>query len=239
MKRWWLGVKRAYIRYQLYVVPAAALTVVVVLTVAVLIPGVSQAWEMREELVSEREKLKRLADKLVILTRLDKDEWLTRSRVMEQVLPSGKEVGGAMVGLRQAAGKAGVGLVGAELSPGELGAVTAAGESQKELPMEVKVSGSWQGIVELMRQLEQVIPRLAPAKLKLSVEADDLINATMTIKAVYWVAPMSLGPADKPVADLTGEEEQLYQNLATRVGVETVEGEEELVPVGNSNLIGP
>ena len=145
--------RRMQVQYGFYVLPVTIITAVVLLTIGVGIPKVKATLELRQELKLASAKLARLTEKVVALQRLDELELERRAAVIERVLPSRKEVGGVLLGLRQAAVESGVTVLSVDLAPGEL-ATGSAGKLKQTaggMEVEVKLTGQIEVIEEWLR----------------------------------------------------------------------------------------
>lgn len=230
--------RQIYVRYGFYVLPVTIITAVVLLTVGVAIPKIKATLELRQELKTAQAKSARLTEKVTALQRLDEIELGRRVAVMERVLPSRKDVGGVLLGLRQAALSAGVTVVSVNLTPGEL----ATGSSRLKqtssgMEVEVKLTGQIGAVEEWLRLVEEeAVPVMRVKALSGGQDAGSW-QLKVNLKAEYLPLPESLGAADKPLPGLTPEEEVLYTRLVSRVGVMTDTDAGEGVPLGNPNLL--
>ncbi|MBI4035098.1 MAG: type 4a pilus biogenesis protein PilO [Candidatus Chisholmbacteria bacterium] len=231
--------RRSYGEYRFYVLPVAIITVVMLLTMVVVIPGIKQGWETLGQLRQKREKLALMRTKLAGLLEMDEVELEQRVEVVEAVLPSGKDVGRFLAAIRGVAIDSGVGLVGVDMSPGELeGREVKKGEDKREVVISVSLVGSLEAVGQFLEGVGRMIPVMTAYDVLLTREGD-VVQAKIGLTAHYWVAPSSLGPVDKPVGSLSGGEEELYQELATRIlgGGQDLGLEAEEAPVGNPDLI--
>ena len=230
--------RRMQVQYGFYVLPVTIITAVVLLTIGVGIPKVKATLELRQELKLASAKLLRLTEKTAALQRLDETELRTKMAVMERVLPSRKDVGGVLLGLRQAALSAGVTVVSVNLAPGEL----ATGSSKLKqtasgMEVEVKLTGQIGAVEEWLRLVEEeVVPVMRVKALSGGQDAGSW-QLKVNLKAEYLPLPESLGAADKPLVGLSQEEEALYQRLVPRVGKVTTGTDLDQVPLGNPNLL--
>ena len=230
--------RQMYVQYGFYVLPVTIITAVALLTVGVGIPKVKATLELRQELKLASAKLLRLTEKTAALQRLDETELRTKMAVMERVLPSRKDVGGVLLGLRQAALSAGVTVVSVNLAPGEL----ATGSSKLKqtasgMEVEVKLTGQIGAVEEWLRLVEEeVVPVMRVKALSGGQDAGSW-QLKVNLKAEYLPLPESLGAADKPLVGLSQEEEALYQRLVPRVGKVTTGTDLDQVPLGNPNLL--
>lgn len=231
--------RQIYVQYGFYVLPVTIITAVVLLTVGVAIPKVKATLELRRELKLASAKLARLTEKVVALQHLDEMELQKKVVVMEQVLPSRKEVGGVLLGLRQAAGRAGVAVVSVSLAPGEL-ATGSAGklkQTSSGMEVEVKLTGQIGAVEEWLRLVEEEVVPIMWVKGMSGGQDAGSWQLKINLKAEYLPPPESLGAADKPLVGLTAEEESLYARLVSRVGVILPAGGGEDIPLGNPNLL--
>jgi len=226
------------VQYGFYVLPVTIITAVALLTIGVGIPKVKATLELRQELKLASAKLLRLTEKTAALQRLDETELRTKMAVMERVLPSRKDVGGVLLGLRQAALSAGVTVVSVNLAPGEL----ATGSSKLKqtasgMEVEVKLTGQIGAVEEWLRLVEEeVVPVMRVKALSGGQDAGSW-QLKVNLKAEYLPLPEGLGAANKPLVGLSQEEETLYQRLVPRVGEVTTETDLDQVPLGNPNLL--
>jgi Tfp pilus assembly protein PilO len=231
--------RRLQVQYGVYVLPVAVITAVVLLTIGIGIPKIKASLELRQELKLASAKLARLTEKAAALQRLDELELAKRVAVMERVLPSRKDVGGVLVGLRQAAAKSGVNLLSLNLAPGEL--ATGSGGKLKQvagaMEVEVKLTGTIAAVAEWLRLVEaEGVPVMRVKAVSGGQDAGSW-QLKVSLTAEYLPLPESLGAADKPLPGLTPEEEAVYVRLVSRVGIITATGEGEDLPLGNPNLL--
>lgn len=232
--------RQIYVQHGFYVLPVTIITAVALLTVGVGIPKIKATLELRQELKLAAAKSARLTEKVAALQRLDEAELGRRVAVMERMLPSRKEVGGVLLGLRQAALSAGVTVVSVNLTPGEL-ATGSAGKlkqaSSSGMEIEVKLTGQIGAVEEWLRLVEEeMVPVMRVKALSGGQDADSW-QLKVNLKAEHLPLPESLGAADKPLPGLTPEEEKLYAKLVSRVGVMTDTDAGEGVVLGNPNLL--
>ena len=230
--------RRMQVQYGFYVLPVTIITAVALLTIGVGIPKVKATLELRQELKLASAKLLRLTEKTAALQRLDETELRTKMAVMERVLPSRKDVGGVLLGLRQAALSAGVTVVSVNLAPGEL----ATGSSKLKqtasgMEVEVKLTGQIEVIEEWLRLVEAEVVPIMRVKAVSGGQGAGSWQLKVNLAAEYLPLPESLGAVDKPLPGLTLEEEAVYTGLVSRVGVMTETSEVESVPLGNTNLL--
>ena len=109
--------RKWYVKYGFYVLPVVILTVVTLLTMVVLIPGLKSGLESNSKLKAEKAKVTQLTEKLAGLAALEERSLAARVQVTEQALPSVKDVGGVLVGMKLTAQRSGVSLLGAKTSP--------------------------------------------------------------------------------------------------------------------------
>ncbi len=231
--------RQIYVQYGFYVLPVTIITAVVLLTVGVGIPKVKSTLELRQELKVASAKLARLTEKIVALQRLDETELSRRVAVMERVLPSRKEVGGVLLGLRQAALSAGVTVVSVNLAPGEL-ATGSAGKLKQTtsgMEVEVKLTGQIGAVEEWLRLVEEEIVPVMRVKALAGGQDAGSWQLKVNLAAEYLPLPESLGAADKLLVGLSQEEEALYQRLVPRAGEVTTGTDLDQVPLGNPNLL--
>ena len=178
---------------------------------------------------------------------------LTKSQLLDAMAGetgmSKKDVGSFLVGLRQVAQRSGVGLTSVDLSPGELkgkpaeakGSVAkVAGQIETGVvPIEVKLIGDLPAILTFLDGVNQAVPTMTARSLTIGQEGANF-QIKVKLEASFWPQPESLGAAEKPLGNLTAEEEQLYQQVLGRVGVALAgqEASQAAVPVGNPNLMG-
>ncbi|OGY16317.1 MAG: hypothetical protein A2784_01325 [Candidatus Chisholmbacteria bacterium RIFCSPHIGHO2_01_FULL_48_12] len=231
--------RRMQVQYGFYVLPVTIITAVVLLTIGVGIPKVKATLELRQELKLASAKLARLTEKVVALQRLDELELERRAAVIERVLPSRKEVGGVLLGLRQAAVESGVTVLSVDLAPGEL-ATGSAGKLKQTaggMEVEVKLTGQIEVIEEWLRLVEAEVVPIMRVKAVSGGQGAGSWQLKVNLAAEYLPLPESLGAVDKPLPGLTLEEEAVYTGLVSRVGVMTETSEVESVPLGNTNLL--
>lgn len=231
-----------YIEYRFYILPAVVMTVVAGLTVLVVIPQVKQNLELTRLVKEESGKLGRMKQKTGLLRQAQGSDLATRVGVVEKALPSEKEVGDVLVGLRRAAEKAGVALLSIELSPGELGGTETKVAQQAEkgnLPMTVSLVGSRSGFQDFLAEIQTMVPIARVTEFSINEEGGG-IQVKLKLDGQYWPAPTTLAAADKELASLTNDEEKLYQRLravvAAMTETESASAAAE-VPVGNVDLI--
>ena len=245
-------IRRLYVEQGMYVIPAAILTLVTLLVILVLIPGVRTGLEANGQLEQEKARLARLEEKLAGLQSLNATQLNERAEKAEKALPTTKDVGAFLIGLRLTAAKSGVAVVSVDLSPGQLEADTGAvgqakgsiakvvsGSETGGLLIEATVVGDIAGLGKFLTEVQQMVPVVRVTSFSFGEEGTG-VQVKIKLEGQYWPAPTTLGEIEAVLLGMTPAEEAVYQKIVSWVGVaETASESADVtdVPLGNANLM--
>lgn len=235
--------------FAVWKIPLIVAVIVGLLTVLVLLPQGAAVLELRGNLRVLREQLVRLSEKADTLASLDQEELERNVALAERGLPSHKPVFETLSSLGNQAGRAGVTIVGYQLSPGEL--ATESGEAAEdittnasgllEMLIEATVLGDFTQIAAYLDVLRSTAPLVDVTGLSLTTVASEggqLTNQSeLTLSSYYALPPETIGEPSQPLAEFS---DAAVARLKFLSGLEFLGTSEATAPgnVGKTNPFG-
>lgn len=178
-----------------------------------IVPWVSEIGKINQDLISEREKNKRLAEKESLLRSADPEELSKTLSSLTSALPNEKEIPALVAGVARLSGESGLKVEGMQISPGDVS--TASAKAKEDLvEFQLTVSGSVEGLKGFLSNLEKAKRLMSVEDLTASVLGD---SATLTI-ALNLSAPFeNFAPPPSElsaaVPRITSEQEKVLSEL--------------------------
>jgi Tfp pilus assembly protein PilO len=205
-------------RYRPFFFPLLIGLVILFLTITLLIPKITQIFEVRQSLSKEKARLAKLTQKLADLEGLDDNELATKATLMVVALPAEKDVPLILATLSSLGREAGMGIESVKVSPGELstesGKIKKKGKEEETptLPFEVLVKGTIESLKNFLDRLGSTIPVMRVESASLSFEEGEW-QAKISLDTFFLPLPKSLGAVETPLAKISPEEELIYKRI--------------------------
>jgi len=198
-------------------------------------PRLNEMFLIRKNLKREEKRLAQLVAKTTALEGLDQVELSEKAEVVAKALPSEKNLPLLLSVIKGVAVNNNIELLSLQVKPGEL-ATPSAKERKEELPslsFTIMVSGQMSDFKEFLAQLSKTAPLLRSESIALE-EMTGGSQASLFLDSPFLRPPESLGLPEKALAQVTSEEEEVYQQLA-RLDFFLIQEEFPLVPAGKEN----
>lgn len=193
----------------------------VVLVMALIIPQVKTALDLRSKLASEEAKLATLQAKARELDDLLISPEYEMRDLVEQALPSRKPLLELLASLNAAVVGSGTKVSSLELSPGLIATDSAQvnrGRDKDVLAVDISVSGRFDQVEDLMKRIEEFSPFTTIASFSLSENQDSLrnssslVSATITTNSHYFTDSVTT-TLEKPLPKLTDDDRVILTEL--------------------------
>lgn len=200
-------------------------------------PKASEIFSIQRNLKREEERLAQLTAKSATLEGLDQTELSSRADIAAKALLSDKNLPLLLSTLKNLAAQNNIELRSLQVDPGEIATVSAKGEKEKLsfLSFEILVSGQMSDFKEFLAQIAKVAPLMVIQKVKIeSQDSGGSFQANLPLDAPFLFPPASLGPVETPLAQITNQEENIYQEL-TQLNFSLIKEVPPSVPSGKEN----
>lgn len=196
-------------------------------------PRLNEMFLIRKNLKREEKRLAQLVSKTAALEGLDQVELSEKAEITAKALPAEKNLPLLLSVIKGVAVNNNIELLSLQVKPGEL-ATPSAKERKQELPslsFTIMVSGQMSDFKEFLDQLSKTAPLMRSESIALEEMGGE---ASFVLGSPFLRPPESLGLPEKPLAQVTSEEEEVYQQLA-RLDFFLIQEEFPLVPAGKEN----
>jgi len=213
-------------KYKPFILPLVILCLVVFSGLFLLKPKINQILDVRRNLSSQKTKLAQLTTKVAALQGLDEVELEERTKVLLGVLPSQKDLPGALVTIKSITSVAGLELRGIQVEPGEISTESAQTEPTKKynlpfLEFKITVGGNRTQFGDFLTKLVLTAPLMQVTTAEITQADGGAIEADLKLDAFFLPLPSTLGAVEKPLASITPQEEGIYQQLSRISPVQT------------------
>lgn len=202
-------------KYRFLTLPPLVGLIILILTLTLLLPKISQILETRQSLTQEKIRLSKLTQKVADLEGLDEVELSAKASLMLSSLPAEKDVPRILATLKDLGSQTGVTLESIKVAPGELSTISAQPETKGPpvLSFKASVRGIMEGMKSFLDQVESAIPIMQITEVSLDKSEGD-VRADISLDTYFSPLPKVLGVHETPVAKITPREEFLYQKIA-------------------------
>lgn len=180
---------------------------------------------------------KKLSEKVVLLSKIDKEVLKERIDIIKDALPAKKDVFAYLTSLDGLSRKLGLSFGGITVSPGDV-TENAPSEQPKAkskssrsaglqvLDTTIKVEGNRDAIYEFLKQVEQTLPLMQVSEIKVSASDLDLYSLSLAL-GMLW-APDNSVDVKGAVSLFNEDEEQNFQLLSkfSRYNLADLSGDE-------------
>ena len=214
--------KKSMIRHQLLLRAIVVDVVIILLTMVGLLPMISSANTNLKKIETRTKDQEALVNKVAILSKIDQSVLQERTQIIKLALPEKKDVVAYLASIDGLSRELGLSFGGITLSPGDV-SETGKGKDAKDgvktrtpfqvLDTEVKIVGSREGIYSFLRLVEQALPLMQVADVKVTSSGVD--NFTMSLSLGMLWAPYIENNLKGVVTLFNEKEESYFQKLLT------------------------
>lgn len=218
-------------RYHQLVLPTITLVLVVVLTLAVLVPQILVLVDDFGALGKLQSEVGNLRQKATLLASLDNTELQLKVLKLTVALPLTKDLGyfvgaGRMVAQSSGVAFEGVEFLGDQDAPppptqnkgarlGEKAVAKKTSQKRAASSMRLTVRADMAGIQQLLTTAANSLPLNDVEELSFSRSpGESLLRGTLNLSFYFSPAPQSIGASDQPLPVLTSADESTYQTVA-------------------------
>lgn len=220
-----------------FLIPGAIILFILASGLLLIRPRLNEIFLIQKNLKKEEKRLAQLTAKTASLEGLDQVELSEKAEITAKVLPSEKDLPLLLSVIKTLAAKNNLELLSVQANPGELATVSA--QQKKEalpsLSFKITVSGQMGDFKEFLARVAKTAPLLTTESI--DVEGEGItgsFEANLAVDSPFLSPPASLGLPEKPLPEITREEDETYQKLA-QFDFLLVEEELPLVPAGKEN----
>lgn len=171
----------------------------------------------QKTLSSEKEILAEATQKLAALEGLNEYELSAKAERILAVLPTEKDPARLIMTIRYLADLTGVKLEGINVKPGEISAGSSQAKGKEQavplLTFQVDAGGSQEAIGEFLDKIQSTAPLMRIEKATISSKGADFL-AKLELETFYLPLPPILGSVEKPLPEISPEEDEIYESLA-------------------------
>jgi hypothetical protein len=233
---------QAILRMKQYVIfPALTVIVIVGLLSFFVVPSFRKVSKLRREISLASQELEALDDKVGVLESFDEPALFEQVEVLEQVLPSKKDVFGLLAKVNGLATDNKIAVGKFVLSPGSIATETATESARSEsqqvtdsrrargasslesIAIALSISGPFDGVSTFLKGIEQSKPLMKLTKIKLFPEklrspsattsASLRVGASLELDLFFVALPKQIGAVGDPIFPLSEVEQELYDEL--------------------------
>lgn len=202
-------------KYRLLTLPTLVCLIILVLTLALLLPKINQIIKTRQSLAQEKVRLSKLTQKIADLEGLDESELSVKANLLISSLPTEKDVPKIFATLKSLGLQTGVTLENVKVTPGELSTISAQPKTKgpPALSFEVSAKGTMEAMKSFLGQATSTIPVMQITDVSLERAVGEA-TADISLDTYFLLLPKTLGALETPLAKITLNEELLYQEIA-------------------------
>jgi hypothetical protein len=215
-----------------FLIPGAIVILILTSSLLLIQPKIGEIFLIQKNLGRKEEKLARLTAKTAVLEGLDQVELSSRVEIAAKAFLSDKNLPLLLSTLKNLAAKNNIELLSLQVEPGEIATVSAK-EKKEELSFlsfEILVGGQMSDFKEFLAQTAKVAPLMVVRE----VDIKEGAQAALLLDAPFLPPPVSLASVETPLAQITHQEENIYQKLA-RLDFSLIEEVPPSVPSGKEN----
>lgn len=211
------------------VVAAGALIVTACILIFLAVGQVSQALEVRSNVLTEQERVQQLNTKVQELEQLRVSPQLSQMEEIHRILPSHKPLLELLNNLNAVAGESGVSIVSFEISPGEIASDSTQVQENvnprrrnadyDQLELELTVTGGLDQVRSFMEFIERVSPITTITRLTIDRgvqgsgrSGNDITRATLALNTYYYTKSISSTLAS-PLPQISQAEQGVFQAI--------------------------
>lgn len=225
-------------KLQPFLIPGAIVFLILASGLLLIRPRLSEIFLIQRNLKKEEKRLAQLTAKTAALEGLDQVELSEKAEITAKALPSEKDIPLLFSALKSVAAENNIELRSLQVDPGELATASAAKGTKEKLPslsFKISASGQMSDFKEFLAKLTKVAPLMRIESV--TVDGEGMVGsfqAKLSLDSPVLPPPVSLGLPEKPLAQITREEETVYQKLA-QLDFSLVKEELPSVPSGKEN----
>lgn len=221
-------------QFRPFLIPGVMVIFIFVSGLFFIRPKISEILLIQKKLEEEETRLAKLTAKVASLEGLDQTELVLRVETTAKAVPSEKDLPPLLLVLKTLAAKNSLEIANLQVDPGKI-ATTSAQESPNRLSFldfKIAIKGRMNDLKEFLTQVGQVAPLMVVRQVRIEVQdSSQAVQAELRLDAPFLLPPASLGSIEAPLAQITNQEEDIYQKL-TDLDFALIEKEMPLVPTG-------
>ncbi len=205
-------------------------------------PKIVSIAKFKRELNANKKTLAELTKKLTVLEGLSKPELTDKVILSLKVLPAEKDVATAIFVLKKMTSNNGLAID--SLSIPEVGEIATASAEAKitdkkeilpSLVIKLNTFGEREKVVKFLKEIPITAPLMRVNSLKIS-QGEGFDEAEVELNYYFLSLPKTLGKPEQAINPITPNEEKVFNKINEFILTETIEGQEEAVPLGKENL---
>lgn len=221
------------------------------LLVAGAIPLISRARSLAKKIDSRRVEANELANRVAVLSGIDKSVLKQRLEIIDKALPPKKDVLLYLSAVDGLSRELGLTFAGISLTPGEVTEASASAGAKggkkiagsdvvpgvHTLETEVKINGTKDNIYTFLRLVEQALPLMQVKDLTMTASGGD--NFVLSVRLGMLWASGDLGQVKGAIKLFNDKEESYFQQLSTYRRFTQVALDTGGTPTGKQDLFSP
>lgn len=222
-----------------FFIPGAIVVFILASALFLIRPRASEIFLIQKNLEKEEKRLAQLTAKTAALEGLDQVELSEKVEIAARALLSEKNLPLLISVIKNLAAKNNIELRSLQVDPGELEPVPVKGNEEKlpSLSFKITVSGKIADFKEFLTQLHKIAPLMRVQSIAVDTErVEGSLQVSLPLEVPFLPPPTVLGLPEKPLTQITREEETVWQKLTQlNFAFITVTEEMPAVPAGKEN----
>lgn len=207
-------VKLSLKRIQPFLTPGLILLIIILSGFLILRPRIEKISLVQRDLARKEDRLTKLTAKVAALEGLDEFELALKAELATKAFPAEKNFPLFLSVLKRLTLQNNLETIGLKVTPGEIATVSAQPKSgSPSLMFTVNLAGQMADLKQFLAQVAQTAPLMIVHNLKVSV-AGETVEASFSLEGPFLALPTTLGKVEKPLVQVTPQEEEVYQELA-------------------------
>jgi len=205
---------------KIFLIPVVVLFLILIASFVILRPKISDIFEGRRELASNRKKLTILTEKLSTLEGLAEVEFTEKVDNVLRVLPAEKDVAKNLFVLKRLILDAGLVFSGMKLD--EVGEISTDSAKPKlikgailpSLSFNILVIGTQDKVKDFLVSLESVAPLMKVAQLSITQKKESVPESAILIESFYLPLPKTIGKLETSIIPVNAKEEEVLTKIS-------------------------
>lgn len=231
-----------YIRHKSLAIASLIALISIAMIFIAIIPIYQSAFNMLGKIKTKSAELESMTTKVTLLSKLDPSVLDERVSVLNNALPSRKDVLLYLTSINGLSQELGLTFGGLSLTPGDISEATGSAvrtttPGLQYLATDIKMGGSKENVYTFLRTIEEVLPLMQIDKIKVSILGDNQYSLDLNL-AMLW-APTATIDVKGPVTLFGEEEDKYFSQLSLYRRFDVVAPISPSTPVGKSDLFSP
>ncbi|MBU2577586.1 type 4a pilus biogenesis protein PilO [Patescibacteria group bacterium] len=225
-----------------YLIPVAAIVLVIIGTFFLIIPKTGQIQEVRSKIKQQDTKISQLSQKAAELSSLSETELYESSSLLLAAVPAEKDFYETLMMSKQIVSENGVFIESFKFAPGEVSTESAKKVTLSSLPFEISFNSNFENLKSMVENIEKMLPLVTIDRIRFgSVEATESgsladFSGKINLMSYFSPLPKSLGAPEKPLPKIGNQDRELVEKLKSYKKYEPLAvEEEEVITVGKEN----